>query len=74
MTKKFNYEIIVNALIPPIGGVYKYCAKVTHIYQDMGTKEKEVSYDFGETHGGTKEDAEQKIREIVEKWIEDQNK
>jgi hypothetical protein len=72
MSKKYSYEIHVQDLIPPIGGVYRYFAIVRHIYEDKGDHEEKVQHSFGETHGATKEEAEKKMRDKVERWIEDQ--
>ena len=70
--RKFNYDVFVNKLNPPLGGMLKYYAKVPHIYEDLCTKETEVYVEFGETWGETKDEAEQKMREIVNKWIKQQ--
>lgn len=73
--KKFSYSIMVKELIPPMGGgIYKYYAKVSHIYKDIGKKEIEIYQDFGEIHGKTSEEADQKMRELIQKWIDNQNK
>jgi len=72
--KKFNYEIAVKKLTPPIGGVYKYYAKIAYIYEDIRMKEIKINYDFGETYGKTKSEAERKMEDKVKKWVECQNK
>lgn len=70
--KKLKYDIIVRDMIPPIGGMVRFYAKVSNLYQDMGSHERIIAHDFGETHGKTKDEAEKQMREIVDDWISKQ--
>ena len=42
------------------------------MYEDIGKKEIKVNYDFGETHGKTKDEAEERMGGKVIEWIKTQ--
>ncbi|MDO8609080.1 MAG: hypothetical protein Q7R95_00895 [bacterium] len=66
---KHDWWIEVQQLIPPIGGIYKYFS-IAEIYEIGKGK---INHNLGEVHGKTKEEAEKKMREKVEKWLKENN-
>lgn len=73
--RQYDYHISISDVIPPIGGNLRYAAKVDYVYRNDGDEmEVKLSVDFEETFGETREEAEQKMREVVEAWIADRRR
>lgn len=74
MGKSYSYEILVDELHPPIGGIYKYFAKVAHLYEVPSSGvpggETPVRHGIGEVHGRTREEAMSKMTDRVREWID----
>lgn len=70
--RDFDYSITVTKLHPPIGGIYRYAAKLAYLYQMKEGQGTKISVEFGEFWGTTEAEAEAKVREKVEEWINSQ--
>lgn len=71
MSAKYDYNIITEKLNPPIGGVYRYAAKLNafvRLIEGGGTERVQAT--LGERYGKTEEEAYRKMQSAVEEWIE----
>lgn len=67
--------IDVKPLIEPIGGVYRFVAKLAYCYESLaGGPEKSVDPGIGEVWGQTEDDARQKLKSKMEAWISDRDR
>ena len=68
-----EYEVCFGTgpLIPPVSGTYNYYARA-QVYKRSKDKVTPVSDDFGVTCGVTQEEAIEKMKQRVLKWIESQ--
>lgn len=66
--ENFNYEIIVTEINPPIGGVYRFAAKVG-VITEHGRNVRFHQPNLGEVHGKTKEEARDKMDDLIIKWF-----
>jgi hypothetical protein len=67
---KYDYYIETEELHPPIGGVYRFAAKVGGLVKVTGPHSTErISHSFGEVWGRTREEAEEKLRKQIDDWI-----
>ena len=69
--KVVDYEILVQDLIPPIGGVLKYYAGIQFLVIETPEGNKRVNPNLGETHGKTKEDARAKMQTKLDNWVKE---
>jgi hypothetical protein len=70
--KRYDYDIDIDDLVPPIGGVFRYAAYVRYMVEIDGDKRQRLQISFGETHGETKQEASEKMETKVKKWIQQQ--
>jgi hypothetical protein len=74
MSDKYDYEIITEKLNPPIGGIYRYAAKISFLVRlGEGSQRERVNPNLGEWYGTTEREAEEKIRQAVDDWSKDQS-
>lgn len=69
---EYSYYISTEKLLPPIGGVYTYAAKLAKLVRNPGPDSMEVKFSehrMGEMWGKTEEEAYQKVLRKVEDWI-----
>lgn len=69
MAKQFDYYVDVRELEQPIGGVYKFVAKVPYVVENPGPNFKHIHPPLHEHWGKTKSEAEAKAKAEVEEWI-----
>ena len=67
-----DYEITVQELIPPIGGLFTHCAAISWVYEKTNNGNKRIVVDLGEVHGESDEDARNKMKEKFESWLSEQ--
>jgi len=65
--KNNRYWIDTRKLIPPLGRTYNYHANVSWL---RDKESKEINHDFGETYGQTEQEAYDRMKTKVEKWID----
>lgn len=63
-----DYEILVQDVIPPLGGGKKYYAVIQFLVVKTDEGNKHVKLDLGETHGKTKEEARSKMQRKFDVW------
>ena len=66
--KIVDYEILVQDIIPPIGGKLKYSAVIQFLVVETPEGNKHIDLDLGETHGKTKEEARAKMQAKFDEW------
>ncbi len=64
-----DLELIITEVVPPVGGVLSFSAKVQFLYIEDKNDRRKVTYDFGETLGKTSKEAETKMQEKVNNWL-----
>jgi hypothetical protein len=64
-----EYEILVQELHPPIGGVNNHFAVIQFISIETPNGNKRISPDFGETYGKTEEEARSKMQAKLDNWL-----
>lgn len=63
-----DYEILVQKLIPPMGGGRKYYAVIQFLVVKTDEGSKHVNLDLGETYGKTIEEARTKMQAKYDAW------
>ena len=69
--KVLDYEILVQDLIPPIGGVLKYYAVIQFLAVETPEGNNRVNPNLGETHGKTKEESRAKMQTKFDNWVKE---
>ena len=69
MADEYDYFVNVQELGDPIGGVYKYVAKVPYIVENPGPNFKRVYPHLHEWWGKTEQEAEKKAKAEADGWI-----
>lgn len=67
----YDYEIYVEKLTSPIGGVYPYVAKVRRLVKNREVVPSQI-HQIRETWGRTHKEAEAKLRTKIRAWIKQQ--
>jgi hypothetical protein len=70
MRSDYEYEIIEDKLVPPVGP-FKFYAKVQFFYDWRTGKKVLVPLDLGEAHGCSADEARSKMQDRVDKWLQD---
>ena len=69
---EYDYHIVTEKLKSPISGIYHYAAKVSVMVKlKKGGGTQRVSPDIGEMWGTTQDDAHDRVKRAVEKWIDE---
>jgi len=69
--KIMDYEIHVQELTPPIGGVLKYYAVIQFLVVETLDGNKSINPNLGETHGRTAEEARAKMQTKFDNWVQE---
>ena len=67
--KVVDYEILVQDLIPPIGGVFNYYAVIQFLVVETPEGNKRIDPGLGETHGKTEAEARSKMQSKFDEWL-----
>ncbi len=68
---KIDYEILVQDLIPPIGGVFKYYAVIQFLVVETPEGNKHINPNLKEVYGKTQEEAQTKMKEKLDNWLKE---
>jgi hypothetical protein len=68
--KVVDYEILVQDLVPPIGGVLKHYAVIQFLVVETEEGNKRIDPGLGEAHGKTPEEARAKMQAKFDGWRE----
>lgn len=63
-----DYEILVQDLIPPMGGGRKYYAVIQFLAVETEGGSKRIDPGLGESHGRTPEEARAKMQAKFDSW------
>ena len=63
-----DYEILVQKLVPPMGGGRNYYAVIQFLVVRTDEGSEHVSLDLGETYGKTEEEARSKMQAKYDVW------
>lgn len=67
-----DYEILVQDIVPPIGGVLKFGATIHFLVVKEPGGNKRLNPDLGETYGKTREEARAKMQTKFDEWLANQ--
>ena len=67
------YEILVQDMIPPIGGTLKYYAVVQFLVVKTDEGNKRINPNLDESYGKTKDEARRKMQDKLDKWLKISN-
>lgn len=63
-----DYEILVQDLLPPMGGGRKYYAVIQFLVVKTADGHEHVNLDLGEAYGKTEEEARSKMQAKFDGW------
>ncbi|MDZ4299030.1 MAG: hypothetical protein U0998_03880 [Moraxellaceae bacterium] len=68
----FDYEILVQELVPPVGR-NKYFAVLQFVYANTENGTQDIKPDLGESHGETEAEARRKMENKYQEWFASRN-
>ncbi len=67
--KVVDYDILVQELFPPIGGMLQYNAVISFLVVETKEGNKRMYPDLGKTYGKTQEEAWKKMQAKFDDWL-----
>jgi predicted RNase H-like HicB family nuclease len=71
--KTFKYDIVIEALVPPIGETLKFMATVPYLYESHDGKQTRISSPVAEVRGDSRDEARANLKARLDEWISAQN-
>ena len=69
--KVVDYEILVQDLTPPLGGVLKFSAVIQFVVFETPDGNTSINPNLGETHGRTAKEARGKMQTKFDNWVQE---
>jgi hypothetical protein len=71
--KTFKYDILIEAIVPPVGEPLSFVATAAYVYETDDGKQTRLSSPVGEVWGMSRDEARANLKSQLDEWIAAQN-
>ena len=71
--KTFKYDIVIEAIVPPVGEPLKFVAMAAYLYENDDGKQTRISSPVGEVRAASRDEARANLKAQLDEWIAAQN-